>query len=56
MDILAQFYSMITSAFKMELSIYGYSFSFWDMILFSVFAPLIVRFLMMVMDAYNSKV
>ena len=41
--MLMQFFGKILDFFQMPMDVFGFSFSFWDIILFSILAALAIR-------------
>ena len=49
MDFFLMYFSGILDLFKMPLTVYGFSFSFWDVFLFTAAASIVLRFIGRVM-------
>ena len=49
MDFFMEYFAGILSLFKMPLTIYGFTFSFWDIFLFTCAASIVLRFIGRVM-------
>ena len=45
MSIFVLFFQKIYELFQLELTLYGFTFSFWDLFMFTVISSLIVRFI-----------
>ena len=41
METLTSFFGMVIDLFKIPMTIYGFTFSFWDVLIFSLFASLV---------------
>lgn len=45
MDFFMQYFAGILQLFKTPLTIYGFTFSFWDVFLFTAAASIVLRFI-----------
>lgn len=45
MAVLISFFAAILEFFKMPLNVYGFTFSFWDIILYTALAGILLRFI-----------
>ena len=45
MDAFISIFLLIWDMFKIPLNVYGFTFSFWDVFLFTVAASIILRFI-----------
>ena len=45
MGILAAFFGQIYNLFQIEMTVFGFTFSFWDVFMFSLVAGVIFSFL-----------
>lgn len=53
MNILYLYYDSVATFFKIPIGVYGFVFTFWDIMLFCVFCPLIFRFVNRLLDLWG---
>lgn len=52
MEILANYFAVIVQGLQMPFTVYGFTFSFWDLIVFSVIASILAGFIGRLMDLF----
>lgn len=52
MQVLVDFFAVILEGFRMPFAIYGFSFSFFDLLLFSVVVSIVTHFIGRLMDLF----
>lgn len=52
MEIFTQYFAVIIDGLKMPFTVYGFTFSFWDLIVFSVIVSIIAGFVGRLLDLF----
>lgn len=52
MEFLTQYFAVIIQGLQMPFTVYGFTFSFWDLIVFSVIASVLTGFVGRLMDLF----
>lgn len=52
MDVLADFFAVIADGLSMEFTVYGFTFSFMGLFLFTLFAGIIAKFIGRLFDLF----
>lgn len=53
MEVLVSFFSVIIEGFQIPFTVYGFTFSFWDLMIFSVFMSVLVGFIGRVVNLFS---
>lgn len=52
MDIFVKYFSVLTRGLQMPFTVYGFTFSFWDLIVFSVIVSILAGFVGRLLDLF----
>lgn len=52
MDIFTSYFAVIIEGLQMPFTVYGFTFSFWDLIIFSIIVSILARFVGRLMDLF----
>ena len=52
MEVLVSFFAVIIEGFQMPFTVYGFTFSFWDLMIFSVVMSVLVGFVGRVLNLF----
>lgn len=52
MEIFVRYFAVITQGLQMPFTVYGFTFSFWDLMIFSVVASIVAGFVGRLIDLF----